>query len=69
MKINVQGSIVNEETRCEHYISLIDIVASPCCLSHVTFANIIGYIEFVVLHSWDTNAGGNNNKKTIDPVT
>ncbi len=33
MKINVQGSIVDEMTRCEHYNSPLDIIAIKfkCC--------------------------------------
>jgi uncharacterized CHY-type Zn-finger protein len=33
MKVNVQGSIVDEKTRCEHYNSPLDIIAIKfkCC--------------------------------------
>ena len=33
MKINVQGSIVDEHTRCKHYNSALDIIAIKfkCC--------------------------------------
>jgi uncharacterized CHY-type Zn-finger protein len=33
MKINVQGSILDEKTRCEHYNSALDIIAIKfkCC--------------------------------------